>query len=83
MKVAGYSFGMPGTDKYELLEFWTKDRKRADVKYAYGKDRKAIKLLYVGTDQIKGNSCFKVRFTNNYQRQETGIKVSECRKGSH
>jgi|RhiMetdeSRZDD1v2_1073273.scaffolds.fasta_scaffold08207_7 hypothetical protein len=60
MKVAGYSFGKPGTDKYEHWEFWTKDRKRADVKYAYGKDRKAVKLLYVGTSQIKGNPCFKV-----------------------
>ena len=31
MKVAGYSFGKPGTDKYEHLEFWTNDGKRAEV----------------------------------------------------
>jgi hypothetical protein len=66
MKVAGYSFGKPGTDKYEHLEFWTKDGQRTEINYAYGKDRKEVKLQYIGKDQVNGSTCFKVRFTNNY-----------------
>ena len=66
MKVAGYSFGKPGTDKYEHLEFWTKDGQRTEVNYAYGKDRKEVKLQYLGKDQVNGYTCFKVKFTNNY-----------------
>jgi hypothetical protein len=66
MKVAQYSFGKPGTDTYEHLEFWTKDGKRSEVNYAYGKDRKEVKLRYLGKGQLNGQTGFKVQFGNNY-----------------
>jgi hypothetical protein len=66
IKVAGYSCGKPATDQYEHLEFWAKDGKRAELNYAYGKNRKEGRLQYLGRDQVKGSVCFKVRFDNNY-----------------
>lgn len=66
MKVAGYSVGQPGTDKYEHLEFWTIDGHRAEISYAYGKDRKEVKLQYLGKVQVNSSICFKVKFPNNY-----------------
>ena len=66
MKVANYSFGKPGTDKFEHIEFWTKDGIRTEINYAYGKDRKEVKLQYLGKGKINGSICFKVKFTNNY-----------------
>lgn len=66
MKVASYSFGKPGTDKYEHFEFWINDGKRTNVEYSYGKDSKNIKLQYLGKDRINSDSCFKLQFSNNY-----------------
>ncbi|HEX9503862.1 MAG TPA: hypothetical protein VF974_06120, partial [Patescibacteria group bacterium] len=66
LKVAQYSYGKYGTDKYEQFEFWTKDGKRADILYGYGKHQKQVKLYYMGRGKINGDSCFKVQFTNNY-----------------
>ncbi|HYV55816.1 MAG TPA: hypothetical protein VE933_14610, partial [Chitinophagaceae bacterium] len=61
-----YSFGKPGTDNYENFDFWTKNGKRTEIVYRYGKDRKEVKLKYLGKDLLNGDSCFKVRFSNNY-----------------
>jgi hypothetical protein len=66
MKVANYSFGKPGTDKYEHFDFWTKDGKPTEINYAYGKKRKEVKLQNLGKDRLNGSDCFKVKFTNNY-----------------
>lgn len=66
IKVANYSVGQPGTDKYEHLEFWAKDGNRTQVNYSYGKNQKEVKLLYSGKDLIGNDTCFKVQFTNNY-----------------
>ena len=66
LKVASYSFGKPGTDKYEHLAFWTNDGKRTVVNYAYGKEQKEVKLQYLGKDQVSRQICFKVQFTNNF-----------------
>ena len=60
-KVANYSFGKPGTDTYEQLSFWVKDGKKSSIDYAYGKDRKEVKLRYVG----KYDASFQVQFPNN------------------
>lgn len=60
-KVANYSFGKPGTDTYEQLSFWVKDGQKSRIDYTYGKDRKAVKLRYVG----KYDASFKVQFPNN------------------
>jgi hypothetical protein len=65
-KVAQYSAGKRGTDKYENFGFWTKDGKRTEISYAYGKSRKEVKLQYIGKYQMNGQTAFKVRFTNNY-----------------
>ncbi len=66
LKVASYSYGKRGTDQYEHFAFWTKDGKRTDVYYSYGKQNKETKLDYIGRGQINGDSCFKVRFANKY-----------------
>jgi hypothetical protein len=66
MKVANYSFGKPGTGKYEHLNFWTKDGKRTEITYSYGKDRKEVKLQHLGKDKLNGSACFKVKFNNDY-----------------
>jgi hypothetical protein len=66
MKVANYSFGKPGTVKYEHLDFWIKEGKRTEIHYSYGKDRKEVKLQYLGKDKQNGSACFKVKFTNDY-----------------
>jgi hypothetical protein len=66
LKVANYSCGKYGTEKYEHFEFWTKDGKRADIYYSYGKYQKRVKLYYSDKDKINGDSCFKVQFTNKY-----------------
>jgi len=65
-KVANYSYGKPGTENYEHFDFWTKDGKQTIINYAYGKDRKEVKLQYSGSDKVNGKDCFKVRFANNY-----------------
>jgi len=66
LRVANYSYGKPKTDQYEHFEFWTKDNKRTDISYAYGKDRREVKLHYSSKDEINGDSCFKVQFSNKY-----------------
>jgi hypothetical protein len=66
LKVANYSFGKFGTDKYEHFEFWIKDGKRIDVEYRYGKDNKNLKLKYLGKYRVISDSCFKLQFSNNY-----------------
>ncbi|GAB4039319.1 hypothetical protein GCM10028774_40320 [Spirosoma jeollabukense] len=60
-KVANYSYGKPGTDTYEQLSFWMKDGQKSSIDYTYGKDRKDVKLRYVG----KYEASFQVRFPNN------------------
>src|SRR5689334_20687539 len=66
LKVASYCYGKLQTDQYEHFDFWTKDGKRTDIQYSYGKSNKEVKLQYIGRDQINGASCFKVQFTNKY-----------------
>lgn len=66
LKVANYSFGKPGTDKYEHLDFWTKDGKRTEINYSYGKNRKEVKLQSVAKDKLNGSACCKIKFANNY-----------------
>ena len=66
VKVANYSYGKYGTDKYEQFAFYTKEGKRTDITYSYGNQDKDVKLTYEGKTKIKGDSCFKVQFPNNY-----------------
>jgi len=65
-KVANYSIGKYGTDKYEHFDFETKDGKRTEINYSYGKDNKNVKLQYAGNDVFNEDTCFKVNFPNNY-----------------
>jgi len=65
-RVANYGFGQPGTATYEHFSFWTKDGRRTDVQYAYGKDRKDTQLGYAGLGRLNGQRCFKVRFPNRH-----------------
>jgi hypothetical protein len=65
-KVANYTCGKPGTDKFEQFDFWTKDGKRTKVNYAFGRNSKEVKLQYLGKDTLNGAACFKVKFSNNY-----------------
>lgn len=60
-KVANYSYGKPGTDTYEQLSFWVKDGQKGSIDYNYGRDRKEVKLRYVG----RYEASFKVQFPNN------------------
>ncbi|AXY73083.1 hypothetical protein D3H65_03455 [Paraflavitalea soli] len=66
-KVAVYAIGKPGIEEYERFAFWTKDGKRERIDYAYGKEGKEVKIQYIRKDLFKGDSCFVVRFVNNYQ----------------
>ena len=63
-KVASYSFGAPGTVGYEHLSFWVKAGKRTDIYYAYGADRKEVKLKYLGKTLLNSKPGFKVQFAN-------------------
>ena len=63
-KVANYSFGKQGTKAYENFSFWAKAGKRGEITYSYGKDRKEVKLTYLGKDTLQGENCFKVQFAN-------------------
>jgi hypothetical protein len=65
-KVANYSYGQPGTAKYEHFSFWTQDGQRAELSYTYGKDRKEAKLTYLGLDKVNGKPAFKVQFPNKH-----------------
>src|SRR5450631_8528 len=44
VKVAQYSYGKYGTDKYEQFVFYTQDGKRSAITYSYGKQLKEVKL---------------------------------------
>jgi hypothetical protein len=61
-KVANYAYGEPGSQAYESLSFWTDGTKRTDVIYAYGSDRKEVKLRYGG----KQGTGFKLLFPNQH-----------------
>jgi hypothetical protein len=63
-QVANYYFGQPGTASYEHFSFWTKDGRRTDIQYAYGKDRKDTQLHYAGLGRLNGQAYFKVQFPN-------------------
>ena len=64
LKLAQYSYGKFGTDKFEKFEFWTQGGKHSEILYSYGKDSRKVRLKYEGRDKINGDSCFKVRFSN-------------------
>ena len=66
LKVAQYSHGKYGTDKFERFEFWIKAGEHSKISYSYGKESKKVGLQYLGKDKINGDSCFKVRFSNGY-----------------
>jgi hypothetical protein len=80
-KVAGYSYGEPGTEDYEEFSFWVKANKRSEIYYAYGKDRKEVKLKYLGKDILNGEDCFKLQFSNKYVlyiiSKDEGLKISD------
>lgn len=65
-KMAQYSFGKYGTITYEHIEFWTNNGKRTKIFYSYGKKPHNIDLQYIGILKFHGDSCFKVRFSNDY-----------------
>lgn len=82
MKVAQYAVGEPGTVAYEELSFWVDKGKRTDVYYAYGKDRKEVKLKYVGRKVVGGVPGFTVRFPNSHTLtvapSGAGLKVTDA-----
>ncbi len=63
-KVANYYYNKAGTDQYEHFSFWVRNGQRADITYAYGKDRKEARLAFLGKDIVKGMPAFKVQFPN-------------------
>jgi hypothetical protein len=65
-RVANYSYGQPGTAKYEHFSFWTANGQRAELSYTYGKDRKESRLTYLGPDKVNGKAAFKVQFPNKH-----------------
>lgn len=66
LKVAQYSYGKYATDQFEKFEFWAKGGRRSKIQYSYGKDSRKVQLQYLGKSKINGDSCFKVRFSNEY-----------------
>jgi len=65
-QVANYGFGKPGTAAYEHFSFWTKDGRRTDIQYAYGRDRKDTQLRHAGPTRVNGQPGFKMRFANGH-----------------
>nr|WP_293842415.1 hypothetical protein [uncultured Arsenicibacter sp.] len=66
-KVANYYYNKAGTDQYEHISLWVRNGQRADISYAYGKDRKEVRLAFLGKDIVKGMPAFTVRFPNGSQ----------------
>lgn len=63
-KVANYYYNKAGTDQYEHFSFWIRNGQRADIAYAYGKDRKEVRLAYLGKDVVNRMPAFNVQFPN-------------------
>jgi hypothetical protein len=63
-QVANYGYGQPGTASYEYFSFWIKDKRRTDIQYAYGKDRKDTHLHYMGLGRVHGQAGFKMQFSD-------------------
>lgn len=66
LQVAQYSYGKSGTEQFERFEFWTNAGNHSEILYSYGKDLRKVKLKYLGKSKMNGDSCFEVRFSNNY-----------------
>src|ERR1043165_5607903 len=64
--VANYSTGKTGSQSFEELSFWTRDGKRAEIGYIYGKEWKELKLSYAGPEGWKSENAFKVQFPNGH-----------------
>jgi hypothetical protein len=81
-KVANFSFGRAGTRIYERLSFWIDGEKMGDIIYAYGSERKEVKLVYAGKEQVTGAAGFKVKFPNQHtlyiRPRGAGLEVSEA-----
>lgn len=65
-KVANYSIGKYGTEKYEHFSFWVKNGHRAEIYYNYGKENKEFKVTYLGKTQLNGSTGFKAQFSNGH-----------------
>jgi hypothetical protein len=80
-KVANYSTGNYGAENYEEFSFWIKDGKRTEIEYTYGKDKKEVKLKYLGKGVLKSDTCFKLMFSNKYILyiipQKLSLKVTD------
>ena len=63
-KLANYSFGAPGTDKYEHFSFWADHGKHTRIEYRYGKNQTSMYLKFAGKTMINGRQAFKVLFPN-------------------
>ncbi|MBO2007529.1 hypothetical protein [Hymenobacter negativus] len=76
-KVANYSIGKYGTDKYEHFSFYVKDGHRAEIYYRYGKVDKEFKVTYLNKLQVNGSDAFKVKFSNGHTTTviPSGIKL--------
>jgi hypothetical protein len=83
-KVANYSIGKYGTEKYEHFSFWVKNGRRAEVYYRYGKDNKEFKVTYLGKAQVNSSTGFKAQFSNGHTvtiiPSGTLLKVAEAGK---
>ena len=66
VKVANYSIGRYGTERYEHLSFWIKDGKRNYIEYLYGAKPKEIKLIFLGQTILNDKRYLKVKFPNKY-----------------
>jgi hypothetical protein len=82
-KVANYSIGKYGTDKYEHFSFWVKNGQRAEITYSYGNRNTEFKVAYAGVTKQNGAAGFKAQFSNGHTVTivPNGSKLTVMEKG--
>jgi hypothetical protein len=63
-KVARYYYGKAGTANYEEFSFWQGVHNLLRIDYAYGKERKEMKVSFAGKGMLGRDACFKVKYDN-------------------